>query len=82
MIHLASGVLGFWGVLKWGFTPFGFNMGHLKDNETTYWKHWFFAMKVSIALFIHGWFPNILTDYASKKMEESKKEQKTKWETK
>ena len=48
-------------------------MGHIKENKTTYWKHWFFAIKLSIALFIHAWFPNILTDYASKKMEESKR---------
>jgi hypothetical protein len=58
--------------LKWDFIPFGFNMGHLKENNITYWKHWAFAMKLSLALFIHGWFPNILTDYASKEMEKSK----------
>jgi hypothetical protein len=48
-------------------------MNHLKENGTTYWKHWRHAMSMSLALFIHAWFPNILTDYASKKMEESKR---------
>ena len=43
-------------------------MGHLKDNNVTYWYHWRFAMKVSLALFIHAWFPNVLEDYASNKL--------------
>ena len=51
------------------------DMGHLKENGVGYWEHWRFAMKISLALFIHAWFPNILTDYASKKMEESKRKQ-------
>lgn len=43
-------------------------MKHLKDNNVTYWYHWRFAMKVSLALFIHAWFPNVLEDYASNKL--------------
>ena len=41
---------------------------HLKQNNTSYWKHWLRAMKLSIALFIHAFIPNILTDYASKEL--------------
>ncbi len=43
-------------------------MNHLKENNTTYWKHWLFAMKLSIALFIHAWIPNILKNYVSNKI--------------
>ena len=41
-------------------------MRHLKDNNMTYWQHWWLAISSSAALFIHGWFPNILENYASK----------------
>jgi hypothetical protein len=47
---------------------------HLKENGVGYWEHWRFAMKLSISLFIHSWFPNILTDYASKKIIEHQNE--------
>ena len=40
-------------------------MKHLKDNNTTYYKHFIRAMSMSLALFVHAWFPNILTTYAS-----------------
>ncbi len=49
-------------------------MKHLKDNNISYWKHWFFAMKLSFSLFVHAWFPNILETYASDKI--CKKEKK------
>ena len=41
---------------------------HLKENKLGYWKHWWRAMKLSGALFIHGFLPNVLTDYASKEL--------------
>ena len=41
-------------------------MRHLKDNNMTYWQHWWLAISSSAALFIHAWFPNILENYASK----------------
>ena len=44
---------------------------HLKKNKTTYWKHWLRAMKLSVALFIHGFFPDVLIDYASKELNAS-----------
>tara|TARA_Y100001938_G_C8007086_1_gene387926 strand:- start:896 stop:1036 length:141 start_codon:yes stop_codon:yes gene_type:complete len=43
-------------------------MNHLKENNISYWKHWLRAMKISLALFIHAWLPNVLTDYASKEL--------------
>ena len=41
---------------------------HLKDNNLGYWEHWWRAMKLSGALFIHAFIPDVLTDYASKKL--------------
>ena len=41
---------------------------HLKENNTGYWKHWWRAMKLSGALFIHAWLPDVLKDYASKEL--------------
>ena len=41
---------------------------HLKENNIGYWSHWLRAMKISAALFIHAWFPNVLEDYASKEL--------------
>ena len=38
---------------------------HLKDNNLGYWEHWWIAMKLSGALFIHAFLPDVLTDYAS-----------------
>lgn len=52
-------------------------MKHLKENGVTYWEHWRFSMKLSIALFIHSWFPNILTTYASNKLKEKNENNKT-----
>lgn len=43
-------------------------MGHLKDNNISYWKHWRFAMTISLSLFIHAWFPNLLVTYASDRL--------------
>ena len=41
------------------------SQSHIREKKTTYFKHWKMAMKLSIASFIHGWFPNILKDYVS-----------------
>ena len=41
---------------------------HLKETNTTYFKHWLRAMKLSGAVFIHAFIPDILTDYASKEL--------------
>jgi len=45
-------------------------MTHLDDNRMNYWKHWYRAMSMSIALFIHAWLPDVLENYASDKMRE------------
>lgn len=45
------------------------SMKHLKDNKMSYPQHWWRAMSMSIALFIHAWFPNVLASYASDKMD-------------
>tara|TARA_Y100001937_G_C6961590_1_gene259135 strand:- start:433 stop:573 length:141 start_codon:yes stop_codon:yes gene_type:complete len=42
---------------------------HLEDTKMGYWKHWYRAMKISLALFIHAWLPDVLSDYASKELE-------------
>ena len=41
---------------------------HLKDNNLGYWEHWWRAMKLSGALFIHAFLPDVLTDYASEEL--------------
>jgi len=41
---------------------------HLKENKLGYWEHWWRAMKLSVALFIHAFLPDVLTDYASKEL--------------
>ena len=41
---------------------------HLEDNNTSYRKHWWRAMKLSGALLIHAFLPDVLTDYASKEL--------------
>ena len=43
-------------------------VNHLKEKNTDYWEHWWRAMKRSYALWIHAWFPNVLSDYASNEM--------------
>ena len=43
-------------------------VNHLKENGMGYWKHWYRAMKVSLALFIHAWYPEVLKDYSSKEL--------------
>lgn len=44
-------------------------VNYLKENGMGYWKHWYRAMKLSLALFIHAWLPDVLSDYASKELE-------------
>ncbi len=41
---------------------------HLKENNTTYKSHWWRAMSMSIALFVHAWIPSLFPTYASDKM--------------
>jgi len=41
---------------------------HLNENNMGYWEHWYRAMKLSVALFIHAWLPDVLEDYASKEL--------------
>ena len=43
-------------------------VNHLKEKDLGYWEHWWRAMKLSGALFIHAFLPDVLTDYASKKL--------------
>ncbi len=41
---------------------------HIKENNTTYKAHWWRAMSMSMALFIHAWIPSLFPTYASDKM--------------
>ena len=43
-------------------------MKHLEENNTTYKSHWWRAMSMSIALFIHAWIHSLFPTYASDKM--------------
>ena len=43
-------------------------VNHLKETQMGYWEHWWRAMKLSGALFIHAFLPDVLTDYASKEL--------------
>jgi hypothetical protein len=44
---------------------------HLKENNTTYKDHWWRAMSMSVALFIHAWIPSLFPTYASDKMNQN-----------
>jgi hypothetical protein len=44
---------------------------HLKENNTTYKAHWWRAMSMSVALFIHAWIPSLFPTYASDKMNQN-----------
>ncbi len=48
-------------------------MNHLKENNIGYWRHWYRAIKLSGALFIHAFLPNVLSDYASKELNNGKR---------
>ena len=41
---------------------------HLEENNTTYKAHWWRAMSMSLALFVHAWVPSLFPTYASDKM--------------
>ena len=41
---------------------------HLRETDQGYWKHWWRAVKISAALLIHAFLPDVLTDYASKEL--------------
>ncbi len=44
---------------------------HIKENNTTYRAHWWRAMSMSVALFIHAWIPSLFPTYASDKMNQN-----------
>ena len=39
---------------------------HLQEQKVSYFSHWCKAIKISAALLIHAFLPNILSDYASR----------------
>ena len=43
---------------------------HLKEQNVNYFEHWRRAMKLSGALFIHAFLPDVLSDYASKELKD------------
>ncbi len=43
-------------------------MKHLKEQNTTYFKHLAQAWIMGVVLFIHGVIPCILTDWVSKRI--------------
>ena len=44
---------------------------HLEENNTTYKAHWWRAMSMSLALFVHAWVPSLFPTYASNKMNQN-----------
>ncbi len=46
-------------------------INHIKENNTTYRAHWWRAMSMSVALFIHAWIPSLFPTYASDKMNQN-----------
>ena len=40
----------------------------LKEQNVGYWKHWWRAIKISGALFIHAFLPDVLSNYASEEL--------------
>ena len=44
---------------------------HLEENNTTYKAHWWRAMSMSLALFVHAWVPSLFPTYASDKMNQN-----------
>jgi len=41
---------------------------HLKQQQVGYIEHWWRAVKISGALLIHAFLPDVLSDYASKEL--------------
>jgi|TARA_R100001129_G_scaffold111800_1_gene76870 hypothetical protein len=41
---------------------------HLKEQQMGYFTHWYRAMKLSLALFIHAFIPDLFSNYASKEL--------------
>jgi len=41
---------------------------HLKEQNVGYFTHWWRAIKISGALLIHAFLPDVLSDYASKEI--------------
>ena len=44
---------------------------HLEENNITYKSHWWRAMSMSVALFVHAWAPSLFPTYASDKMNQN-----------
>ena len=45
---------------------------HLEEQNISYLSHFCIAIKAGIALIIHAFYPDILQDYASKKISKNK----------
>jgi hypothetical protein len=43
-------------------------MKHLKEANMSYTQHFITAMSMSLALFVHAFYPNAFPTYASDKM--------------
>tara|TARA_A100001388_G_scaffold24377_1_gene15835 strand:- start:183 stop:326 length:144 start_codon:yes stop_codon:yes gene_type:complete len=41
---------------------------HLKESNMGYLEHWWRAMKCSVVLFVHAWYPDVWKDYVSKEL--------------
>ena len=41
---------------------------HLKETDSGYFEHWWRAIRISGALFVNAFLPDVLSDYASKEI--------------
>ena len=44
------------------------SVSHLEEQQMGYWEHWWGAIRISMALLVHAFLPDILKDYASKEL--------------
>jgi hypothetical protein len=53
-------------------------MKHLREKQVGYWQHWSIATRAGLALLVHAWLPDVLSDYASRLIcPDREKEEKT-----
>ena len=41
---------------------------HLRETDSGYWEHWWRAIRISGALIVHAFLPDVLSDYASNEL--------------
>jgi hypothetical protein len=52
----------------WRLKNMPITIKHLKEQDVGYFEHWWRAIKISGALLVHAFLPDVLSDYASKEI--------------